>query len=245
LAARAHRSQNWLLGGLGLVLLWVWLWQWLLSVAVGVTVTIGLYLAQQGQLRFPDRWRKLWAPANRPLSLAVLGGLVALGSTYLATVLWTSESHGLAAGVILQSYGLLGVLGLLLWQGSLLRRPTGFPKADLADLTHEDPLRRLIAVRQLTEAATAPVPTLSASHLADCLRLMLDRETEPLVCSALLDGLQRLNPKSNGAASSQAPQPSQLNSSSQAFVQVEPRQTQPALQPQADPAPVDPALREV
>lgn len=228
LAARVHRSRKGLLGGLGLLLLWVWLWQWLLAVGVGLTVTVGLYLAQQGQLRLPVRWRRLWAPANRSLSLAVLGGLVALGSTYLATLLWVSESPGLAAGVLLQSYGLLTVLGLLLWQGANLRRPAApvFPRAELTDLTDDEPLKRLIAVRQLTEAALAPVPALPASHLADCFRLMLDRETEPLVCSALLDGLQRLGTQLERRP---ARTPARRLQPSQAM------QVEPQINPQAQP----------
>lgn len=202
LTRRFDGAKGWLLGGLGLALLWVWLWQWLLSLAVGSTVMVGAYLAQQKQLKLPTvwlgHWRRLWNRSNRSLSLSVLAGLLALSITFLTTAVWAeSEQHWLASGLILEGFGILATFSLLLWQ--LLRSQVA-PAAvsyrqSFDDLSHPDPLKRLIAIRELTQGATdsSRLP-MTATHLADCFRLMLDRETEPLVCSALLDGLQRLNP---------------------------------------------------
>jgi hypothetical protein len=199
LVHRFNSVKGWLIAGLGLALLWVWLWQWLLSLAVGSTVMVGVYLAQQKQLKLPtvwlEHWHKLWNRSNRSLSLSVLAGLLALSVTFWATAVWAeSEQHWLASGLILEGFGILALFGLL-WQ--LLRSQATpadvFYRQSLDNLSHPDPLKRLIAIRGLTQGATNPSFPITATHLADCFRLMLDRETESLVCSALLDGIQRLN----------------------------------------------------
>lgn len=203
--ATTRATKGWILAGLGLLVLWVWLWQWVLSVAVGLSVMVGVYLAQQQRLKLSWRgWQRLWKRSNRDSTLAVLAGILALGSTYLATAVWMElDQHWLAASVVLEGFGILAILSLLLWQ--LLHRQ--FQQQDqgevhvqglLADLSDVDSLKRLIAVRQLTQRMVNRDPSnatsLTPEHLAECFRLMLDRETEPLVCSALIESLQRLNP---------------------------------------------------
>ena len=126
-----------------------------------------------------------------------------MGSSYLAIGIWRETNRSwLATGVIVEGLLLLAVLGLLLWQRfdrpvqrESDRLATPFLADWVADLADPDPLKRLVAIRQLTQAfqtQAAELPMTSA-HLADCFRLMLNRETEPLVCSALLEGLNRLN----------------------------------------------------
>lgn len=203
---RVITTKSWLWGGAALLLLWVWVWQWVLSIAVGLVVMVGVYLAQQRQLKVSWRgWRKLWNRSNRASTLAVLSGILALGSTYLATAVWLeSDQHWLATSILLEGLGLLVILSLLLWQ--MVNRQ--FQQQDqvgnqlqplLNDLSEADPLKRLIAIRQLTQWALTHAPTNTALpmtpvHLAECFRLMLDRETEPSVCSALIDGLRALQP---------------------------------------------------
>jgi len=78
-------------------------------------------------------------------------------------------------------------------------------EADWQDLTATDPLKRLLAVRALlhwclsTEAGTETYLPGTAvtvrSHLIDCFRLMLTRESEPLVRVAILEGLKALQPR--------------------------------------------------
>lgn len=195
-------SKGWLLG-LGLLLLWLWVWQWVLSVAVGLAVMVGVYLAQQGQLKLSWRgWRQLWSRTNRALSLSVLVGVVALGSTYLATAVWLeSEQHWLSTSILLEWCGILAILGFLGWQFFQQQTQQQTQQAALfqqwlQDLSDPDPVRRLMAIRQTTHALlTAPTALpITAPHLADCFRLMLDRETESLVCNALIESLQALNP---------------------------------------------------
>lgn len=207
---RVNGSKGWLLGGVGVLLLWVWIWQWLLSIAMGLAVMIGVYLMQQGQLKLNwQAWRKLWNRSNRSLSLSVLAGMIALGSTYLATAVWIeSEQHWMATSILLEGFGILAIGSLLIWQllnRSQAQKPDQFHTL-LTDLSHPDPLRRLIAVRQITHYILSPsnqtdLP-MSAGQLAECFRLMLDRETEPLVCNALLESVQKLNPVRQIAGSS-------------------------------------------
>jgi hypothetical protein len=207
---RINGSKGWLLGGAGFLLLWVWIWQWLLAIAVGLAVMVGVYLTQQGQLKLNwQGWRKLWNRSNRSLSLSVLAGLVALGSTYLATAVWLeTDQHWLATSILLEGFGILAI-GCLLWQ--LLNRPLPEPKVHqfhtlLTDLSHPDSLKRLIAIRQTThQLLNAVDPTnlpMTANQLAECFRLILDRETEAVVCNALLESIQALNPVRQIAGSS-------------------------------------------
>lgn len=202
---RADRAKGWLLGSVGLLLLWIWLWQWVLSLAIGLAVMVGVYLAQQRQLKVSwQGWHKLWNRPNRSLSVSVLAGVVALGSTYLTTAVWLeTDQHWLATSILLEGCGVLAILAMMLWQwfdhqsGQQEQVDTLFQQW-LTELSHSDPLKRMIAVRQttrhlLTASANASVP-ITPGHLIDCFRLMLDRETEPLVCSALIESLQALNP---------------------------------------------------
>lgn len=205
LAHRVESSKGWLIGGAGL-LLWLWMWQWMLAIGAGLAVTVGVYLIQQRRLKLSWRgWQRLWSRANRSLSLSVLAGVVALGSTYLATAVWLeTDQHWLVTSILLEGLGILAIVSVLLWQ--LLHRQlqqqdqTGDRFQQwLSDLSHPDPLRRLIAIRQTTRlllaasTSNSPLP-MTSTHLADCFRLMLDRETETVVCSALIESLQALNP---------------------------------------------------
>jgi hypothetical protein len=176
---------------------------------IGAVVLVSIYLAQQGQWKIPQiNWRRLWTGANRPLTLAIASGSIAAFSAYITTGIWfEAEQSWLALGVILQGFGTLAILLLLTWQ--TLNRQfelAGFGKdqrldALLSRLSDSDPLQRLIAVRQITqqlqveasaEASTFTLTSMSPADVADFFRLMLNRETEPSVCSALLDGLQSL-----------------------------------------------------
>ncbi|MBW4464265.1 MAG: hypothetical protein KME07_02340 [Pegethrix bostrychoides GSE-TBD4-15B] len=208
LTRRLNRSKGWLLSGLGsLLLLWVF-WQWLLALAVGLTAMLGVYLAEQGQLKSWRNWG-FWRRFDRALSLAALAGLAAAGTVYLSLAIWLeSDRSWLAMGVILEGLGLLAILSLLIWrQLDSPRSKTEAPVSPdsiapdsiapdyLGQLSAADPVQRLIAIRQLTQIVQRPKPPLAANHLSDCFRLMLDRETEPLLCHTLIESLQQLQPK--------------------------------------------------
>ncbi len=194
-ARRLNRSKGWLLGGLGgLLLLWFF-WQWLLALTVGLAVMLGVYLGQQGQLKSWRGWQRLWGRANRALSLSALAGLMATGTAYLSLAIWLeSDRSWLASGVILEGLALLAILSLLLWRQFGFAAKSEQHSTDLTQLASSDPLQRLIAIRQLTQTAQQPYSPLAPSHLSECFRLMLDRETEPLLCNALIESLQQLDP---------------------------------------------------
>jgi hypothetical protein len=191
-----HLSPHRLWGGAMVLALLVWNWQLVLALGIGSAVLVSVYLAQQGQWRLPQiNWRRLWTGSNRSLTVAIASGGVAAFSAYMTTTIWSgTEQHGLAIGIILQGFGTLTVLGWLTWQ--TLNRPISprsstFDQA-LADLSAADPLKRLIAVRQITHWVQETALPMTDAHVVDCFRLMLDRETESSVCGALLEGLQVL-----------------------------------------------------
>lgn len=188
---------RWLLVSAGAATLLYWNGRLVLSTSMGVAVMILIYLLHDWKLEFP--WatlRKLVDSCNQPLVLAIAGGGMATLTTYLATSIWIeSESHWIASGAILQGMGTLAVLVLMIWQG--LNRQANRDRVHynqmLADLTHDEPLKRLIAVRQLTAIVpeTGNQPG-KRREVADYFRLMLSRETEVVIREAVLDGLQML-----------------------------------------------------
>ncbi|MBW4516365.1 MAG: hypothetical protein KME11_14235 [Timaviella obliquedivisa GSE-PSE-MK23-08B] len=212
-------SPEQLWGAAIVVALLIWNWQLVLALAIGIVVLVVIYLAQQGQWKIPNiDWRWLWTGSHRPLTLAIASGGIAAFSAYVTTGIWLeAERSWLALGVILQGFGTLTVLLLLTWQTLNRQFETAGLREDqqldslLDRLSDADPLKRLIAVRQithrlqveLTEASPAS-NSISPADLADCFRLMLNRETEPSVCSALLDGLQSLGQGRLNAATRQA-----------------------------------------
>lgn len=215
-------------GWLTLVTLTV-VWGWwndkvLLSTGGGLLTVVLVYRMQVWNWqRLKAECQRLWSHSNRQLTLAIVsGGLVSLG-TYTAASIWAdAESHWIAASLILQNGTLFAVLGLLIWYGI---RHQGLQEGSdldrlLADLTDPDPVKRLLAVRQITQLAAntqsgRPRPNvtdweepdalqgMTRSQIADCFRLMLGQEPELFVRNALLDGLQVLDdlPSLNPASS--------------------------------------------
>ena len=211
---RVEAARGWLLSLAVLLLLWIWNWRLVLSGGTGLTALLLVYLVQQGQWQLPKiNWLTSWKSSNRPLTLGLICGTIVCLSTYFTLAIW-HESGGswLAKGLILQGFGVLAILLLLIWQ-NVNRTVSHQANRDrlfdqwLTDLADVDALKRLIAVRRLTQAIvqnmsaspsdrTHAMLPLSATDLAECFRLMLNRETEPAVCRALLDSLRTLNPQS-------------------------------------------------
>jgi len=185
---------GWVLVTAGAAGLLYWNGRLVLATGAGVAVMMLIYLLHDWKLELPwAELRKFLDSCNQPFVLAVAGGGVATLTTYLAASIWMeSESHWIASGAILQGAGTLAVLVLLIWQN--LSRQANRDRVAynqlLADLTHDDSLKRLIAVRQL--AATVPdrnSDPVRRREVADYFRLMLNREAEPLIREAVLDGL--------------------------------------------------------
>ncbi|MBL1177309.1 hypothetical protein [Pantanalinema sp. GBBB05] len=187
---------GWLMVITGAAALLYWNGRLVLATGVGIGVMMLVYLMHDWQ---PDQsWSDLrkWLDGwNQPLALAIAGGGIATLTTYLATAIWAdASSPSIALGAILQGTGTLAVLVLLIWQ--ILHWQANQNQTSVSqlvtNLTHTDPLQRLIAIRQLTEHLTqARHPDLHQRRtIADYFKLMLNQEQEPIIRDALLDGLQ-------------------------------------------------------
>lgn len=226
--AKLSQRLTWRTGlGAGLILLATWHGRLLGAIAIGLGVAVAVYLAQINRLhvswfsRLPWLdWRRLWRPANRPLTVACLsGGLVAVGA-YLVANLWSHISFSwVALEMLLQGMGTLGTLGLagaLLWRWrrdlppavSGPTAPASSPAASanpVENLTAPDPVQRLLAIHQMLDwvqssgtahDGTHPVAlgSLSRGRLRAYFRLMLAHETEPIIRQTLQSALEQLTP---------------------------------------------------
>lgn len=172
--------------------LWLWNWPLVLATLTGLLSMLVAYWAQQYRWQ-SEVWQKFWSRSNRQLTLSVLLGGIATIATYIATMVWLAAENGwLAMGTILQGLGTLAIGGLLLAQWKRSPQPVNEMQM-LSRLSTEDALDRLIAIRQVALWAKTETPTLQA-QVADCFRLMLQRESDPILQTALMDGLQALMP---------------------------------------------------
>lgn len=190
---RFRRSRIWLWVLAGAIALLMG-WQLLLAIGVGV-VSMRLYRMQEQPvlLLWFSLHQFLRGPYRQAVLTAAIGGIATV-STYLATSVWIeAKNPWMAVGTILQGLGIFLVLVLLVWQ-TLNRR------ADLADtkfdqlvinLTQSDPLKRLIAVRQLSQWGQGPqVDSTRKAVVAEYFQLMLRQESETVIQNAILEGLQ-------------------------------------------------------
>jgi hypothetical protein len=198
----------WLVGSGAAVVLLVWDWKLLCSTSAGVLGMMAVYSIQQWDWRkLRSAVRQFLSGSHRQFSVAAIGGgLVAIGS-YLACSIWAgTENHWIASGELLQSAGILGILGLLAGKtllSQLNREEIDCDRA-ISNLTDADPLQRTIAVHQITQILRdRQVSKSQRRHIADYFRLMLSRESEPIVRDALLEGMQALQESKQLAAGMQ------------------------------------------
>lgn len=164
-----------------------------LATSIGVVTMWLVYRLQSGNWQsYWSSLRELLTGANRQLAVAVVGGGFATLFSYLAIAIGAqTQSSWITLGILLQSLGTLAILGLLVWQILAQQTKPDQTKLDqiLADLSHADPLKRLIAVRYLTSS----VERFDFNHkiwIADYFRLMLKQEQEAIIRDAILDGLR-------------------------------------------------------
>ncbi|MBE9201669.1 hypothetical protein IQ233_21580 [Nodularia sp. LEGE 06071] len=114
----------------------------------------------------------------------------------MAAAIWVdSKSSWIAAGTIVQGLGTLLTLILLMWQIVSFYGNQEQNKLDqlFVNLTQPDPLKRLIAIRQLTKIITSQgVDSQVQEEVVQCLRLLLSQEQETVIRDAALDSLQAL-----------------------------------------------------
>jgi hypothetical protein len=202
LLERLTRSKGWL-AVVTLAAVWGW-WnsQLLFSTGLGIAAMMLVYRGQSWDWQLlRSKGEQFWDGPNRRFVLAVGTGGIATLVAYMSLAIWAdSSSHWMALSLILQNFGTIAIAGLLLRQALSLGASKDEVALDriLADLTDADPVKRLIAVRQMTDLVNkggfGPVSSVKSSiarsRAAECFRLMLSREPEALVRNALLEGLQ-------------------------------------------------------
>jgi hypothetical protein len=206
---RLTRSKGWLTV-ITLAAVWaLWNSQLMFSTGLGISAMMLVYRGESREWQLlRSQLDQFWNNPNRRFILAVgTGGITTLGA-YMSLAIWAdSSSPWMAASLIFQNFGTIAIAGLLLRQALSLRASKDEATVDriLADLTDADPVKRLIAVRQMTDLVNnggfgdrsfvknqpeSPRNRIALTRAAECFRLMLSREPEALVRNALLEGLQ-------------------------------------------------------
>ncbi|MEM7594233.1 MAG: ATP synthase subunit I [Cyanobacteria bacterium P01_A01_bin.83] len=193
-----RRIGGWILGLVTVALLWWLNWKLFLATTVGISLMSGCYLLQN------SHWQKYWQKlqgmlvgSNRQLAVAVGTGASGAFCTYLAASIWAdAENQWLATGSILQGIMSLSTLALLWWslQGKKTRSIEAKLEQLLADLSHSDRLKRLVAIRQLTRLLVSHrLPADYYWQSIEYYRLMLAEPQAPVVRNALLESLALLD----------------------------------------------------
>ena len=198
--SRSLVSARWLFFLTLITILIAWNWQLLLATSLGIAMMVLLYRMQAWNWEtVATEMRRLLAGPNRQLSLAVMGGgLFALG-TYMAISVWIEVENGwVAASQILQSLGIVAILAFLV--GRAIASPTQQQEIEmdglLMDLTHPQPLRRLLAVRRVNRFIYTRHGKQERPVVLEALRLMYSREEEPAVRDAILDTVKGISGRS-------------------------------------------------
>ncbi len=194
---RWSASGGWLLVTGGTIGLLFWNGRLVLATGAGVAVMMLVYLMQDGNWKAPwSEMEKFLQGWNQTFLLAAASGCAATFGIYLAASLWAEvNSPWIATGMLLQQTTTIAALGLLIWQmvNRQESRPTTRLNQILDDLTNSDPLKRLIAVRRITDAIEQQSDRAQKRQMADYLRVMLSREEDTIVRDAVLEGLQTLD----------------------------------------------------
>ncbi|WP_017663061.1 hypothetical protein [Baaleninema simplex] len=189
---------GWVLAAVLAATMLVWNWKLFLATGIGMSVTVGAYLLSQSS--WTVRWadvRRWLSDLNRPITVAVVGGGLSTVSTYMAAEIWaTAENRWMAGGSILQGLATLGILLLLTWQtlSRVLGREGVNVNATLDRLSENDPLKQLVALRQLERWVTGGTVDVGERRtIGECCRVLLSRQLEPVVREAALETLSAVN----------------------------------------------------
>ncbi|PZO43442.1 MAG: hypothetical protein DCF19_05740 [Pseudanabaena frigida] len=193
----------WALLSIFLVLLLIWNWQLIAAISAGIFAMLAIYVTQDWNWN-QILWRvqKFFQSPYRHLPLSVASGSVTVFLTYTIFAVWSNqENHWLASANILQLIATLGILALLVRQSFhqwLQRQQDNFDHL-IAQLTVNDDLARLIAIKQITQYVhDNRLPAAQEQAIADYCHLLLNREIESTTREAIfetLEALQTLNIK--------------------------------------------------
>ncbi|BAZ17228.1 hypothetical protein NIES4071_91060 [Calothrix sp. NIES-4071] len=175
----------------------LWNWKLFLATSIGVGTMVSAYSLQKRDLS--TYWLQLsqfFDKHNRRLLIAVISGSVATFTSYTAiNVFLGSKNAWIATGALMQGAGTLLTLILLVWLISTINGNREQSQIDrlLDNLTQKDPIKRLIALRQLTKLVTRfDIDVRERQVIVDCLQLLLTTEEESLIRDTAFDSLQAL-----------------------------------------------------
>ncbi|MCY7331100.1 MAG: hypothetical protein LH649_00235 [Pseudanabaena sp. CAN_BIN31] len=207
--AREQSLPLWALLAIFLVILLVWNWQLITATSAGILVMLAVYVMQDWNWNV-ILWRiqKFLQSPYRHLPLSVASGTVTVLLTYTILAVWSNqENHWLASANILQLGATLGILTLLVRQAFrqwLQRQQDNFDQL-IAQLTVNDDLARLIAIKQINEYVHSNhLPAAQESAIADYCQVLLNRETEPTMREAIFQTLESLQSITNKPALSRS-----------------------------------------
>ncbi|MEB3308713.1 MAG: hypothetical protein VKJ02_00610 [Snowella sp.] len=189
-----YKWGRWTVASFGLTVMLSWDWKLVVATGMGIGGMGLVYLALgENWQKHWLVWRNLLKGSQGKLTLAVGSGGVAAFSTYLAAAIWAeSDNRWLATGTILEGVGTLLTLGLLGWHLLSEQNQQTATQLDklLNQLTEPDPLKRLIAIRQLGKLIEQnQISSRDRHQIEDYFRLLLSQETEPLIQKAILEQL--------------------------------------------------------
>jgi hypothetical protein len=189
-----RKASIWLLTAFGVAVMLAWNWKLVLATLAGVGLMLLVYFMQLWNWQtYWSRWRQFFTGSQGKLTLAVgSGGFAALG-TYIAASIWAdSENRWLAIGSILQGFGTFVTFLLLGWHVVSDRDRQDEAKLErlLQDLAAEEHLKRLIAVRQLSNLMQKPhLHQIYQQQLVEYFCVMLASEEKSIVREAILNSL--------------------------------------------------------
>ena len=197
-----YKWGRWSLASFGATLMFSWDWKLVVATGVGIG-GMGLVYLASGK-NWQQYWL-LWQPflkgSQGKLTLAVGSGAIASLSTYLAAAIWAeSDNRWLATGTVLEGMGTLLTLTLLGWHiiGQQNQESDTQLEKYLNQLTEPDPIKRLIAVRQLIKLQeTKTLPKRDRHQIEDYFHLLLQQESEKLIRQAILEHLHLENSSSS------------------------------------------------
>jgi hypothetical protein len=192
-----RKMSRWLLISFATSTMLLWNWKLVLATVSGVGLMLFIYFIQGWNWQaYLSHWRKFFTGSGGKLTIAVGSGGFAALSTYIAASIWAdSENRWLATGTILQGFGTLLTLLLLGWHivGDRSQQDEAKFEQLLSDLTASEPLKRLIAVRQLANLMAKPrLRLVYEQQLVEYFCLLLSKEQEPTIREAVLKSLQKL-----------------------------------------------------